>query len=287
MTSDRRREAGRRAHQGAPAPQMEILPPLREWAHANDCRLWEQTAAQHGPLIAITISSGDDWWELDDLARDVAGALQDRPPAERGLWVRHGRFTVIPREHLDGIVAALAGVGSLSRLTVRAVPDAANCTHASCRRRRGQPPLPAQAITRPSSVRPASSLVPTLSLAEVMDQHRLLNINGMGVSDARNKTMRQRHEEIATGRDELASREDRVMETAAWLADNIGPVQTPNYSSYRLKHLLERSPGGWYVTNGEFFAAALIVGYPHRNDGPDMLFGMSALDIRRLDGEAR
>lgn len=285
MTSDRRREAGRSARRAA-APQMEILPPLQAWTHANDCRLWEQTAAQHGPLIAINISSGDGWWDLDDLARDVAGALQDRSPDERGLWVGLGKYTVTRREHLDGIVAALDGVGSLSRLTVRALPDAANCTHASCRRRRGQPPLPAQDIARPSFVRPASR-APMLTLAEVMDQHPLLTMNGIGVADERNKTRRQAREEIETGRDELACREARVMRTAAWLADNIGPVRPPNYSSYRLKHLLERSPGGWYVTNGEFIAAGLIVGYPHREDGLNMLFGMRAMDIRRLDREAR
>jgi hypothetical protein len=34
-------------------------------------------------------------------------------------------------EHLTGIAAALDAAGALSRLTVRAVPDAAHCKHAS------------------------------------------------------------------------------------------------------------------------------------------------------------
>jgi hypothetical protein len=126
------------------------------------------------------------------------------------------------------------------------------------------------------------------TLAEVMEQHPLLNCFGIDAFDAWRKTAQQRREEIAAGRAELGCREDRVMEVVAWLRDNVTPIKTPMFSSYRLKHVLERSPGGWYVTNGEFIAAALIAGYPHKYvPGPNPLFGMSARDIRRLENAAR
>lgn len=189
MTSNRRRKTETRAHQAAAgvpylvarrqlteqtplaAPptaataRVDILPPLQSWTRPYSCQWWATTSEQHGPLIALTISRGDRWWELDDMAREVAGALQDRPTAERGLWIGFGRYTVTKREYLNGIVTALDSAGALSRLTVRSVPDAARCEHASCRRRRGEPPIPAQSRSRPSPSRPAPLLGPTLSLA--------------------------------------------------------------------------------------------------------------------------
>ena len=125
------------------------------------------------------------------------------------------------------------------------------------------------------------------TLAEVMEEHPLLNDFGIGAFDPGRKTAQQRREEIAAGRVELASHEDRVMEIVAWLRDNITPIKTPTLNSYGLKHVLERSPGGWYVTNGEFIAAALIAHYPYKHDAPNTLFGMSARDIKRLQQAAR
>ena len=129
------------------------------------------------------------------------------------------------------------------------------------------------------------TILPTL--AEAMEQHPLLNDFGIGAFDPWSKTPQQRREYVTAGRVELASNEDRVMEIVAWLRDNISPIKTPRYNSYGLKHVLERSPGGWYVTNGEFIAAALIAGYPHKYDAPNPLFGMSARDVRRLEKAAR
>ncbi|WP_162907959.1 hypothetical protein, partial [Allorhizocola rhizosphaerae] len=173
MTRDRRRKAEIRAHQAtsgtsysvasrqitapippippsAPPVEVEILPPLPGWSRPLSCRWWASMIEEHGPLIAVAVSRGDRWWALDDLAREAAGALQDQPTEERGLWVHvDGRFAVTRREHLEGIAAALAAAGASSRLMVRAVPDPVNCEHASCRRRRGQPPVPRPAAPAP------------------------------------------------------------------------------------------------------------------------------------------
>lgn len=167
MTRNRRRKAVIRAHQaetgtpymvacrqlGEPAPPatavideipagVEILPPLKSWTRPRDCRWWAQMAAQHGPLMALTISQGPGWWTLDDVVRDAVGASQDLRADERELWIAldFGPYVVTKRKHLTSVAVALEAAGALPRLTVRAVPDAVHCAHASCRRRRGDLP---------------------------------------------------------------------------------------------------------------------------------------------------
>ena len=267
-----------------PSAKVEILPPFPGWTKPHSCSLWEKTAAKHGPLMAINISMGPNWWELDDLARAVASALQDdRPTEERGLWLHSGRFVVTKREHLDGIVAALDKAGALSRLTVREIPDAANCTHPSCRRRRGLAPLPPQDRPAPPdrAVRPA--LRATLTLAEVMEQHPTLGSNGLAYYQ-RGKIAEQRRADLAADRASLLAGEDRVQQAVAWLIEvNIGVIKKPQFSSYGLKHIMERLTRV-YVTTGEFMAAALMLGYPYKeNEGPNMSFAMSARDVRQLE----
>jgi hypothetical protein len=197
---------------------------------------------------------------------------------------------VTKREYLDGIAAVLDAADALSRLTVRSVPDAAHCEHASCRRRRGEPPAPrAPRAVRSRSDHRASGAVlgPALSLAEVMDQHPQLNTFGLGVFAPLRKTAGQRAAELASGREELAEREAAVLEIAAWLRENIAPIKTPTFGSYTMKHVVEHAIGE-YVTNGELIAAALVAGYPARLvPGPNPLFGMSARDVHRIDTATR
>ncbi|BCY11009.1 hypothetical protein [Actinoplanes sp. L3-i22] len=269
-----------------PPAGVEILPPLASWTRPHDCRWWAETTAAHGPLMAVTISGADRWWELDDLAREVAGAIQDRPAQERGLWTNHGRYYVTKREHLAGIAAALDAAGALPRLTVRAVPDASRCEHTSCRRRRGEPPVQGTAIRRPATP-PSVVFGPMPSLTEVMEQHPLLTYFGFGVSWRRGQTAEERRAELADGRTMLARYEDSVREIADWLRDNVTPIKTPTVGSYGMKHVVENTIGR-YVSNGELIAAALIAGYPHRHiDGPNADFGMSARDVDRLRKAAR
>lgn len=212
---------------GLAAANVEVLPPLLEWTRPRSCQWWAETAERHGPLIALTISRGDQWWKLDDLAREVAGALQEQPAEQRGLWIHIGRYAVTKREHLDGIAAALEGAGALSRLTVRAAPDATHCGHASCRRRRGEPPVPHSVMSRSTTTRPRPVVASGVSLAEVMEQHPLLNSFGIGVYDPRSKTPKQRETELADGRTILTERETTVLEIAAWLRENVAPIKTP------------------------------------------------------------
>lgn len=120
------------------------------------------------------------------------------------------------------------------------------------------------------------------TLAEVMQEHPFLNDFGIGVFDSRRKTPEQRRDELAAGREVLAGREDIVLETAAWLRENVATIKTPTVDSYGMKHVMERATGV-YTTNGEFIAAALIVGYPFKyTRGPNLLLGMSARDVNRI-----
>ncbi|MEV5986338.1 hypothetical protein AB0L85_15125 [Streptomyces sp. NPDC052051] len=121
-----------------------------------------------------------------------------------------------------------------------------------------------------------------LALAGVMQQHPQLNSFGIGVFDPRRKTAEQRRDELAAGREELAARVAVMMETAAWLRESITRIETPTASSYAVKHVMERVTGR-YVTNGEFIAAALVAGYIFKYDQPNVLFGMSNWDLKRMN----
>ncbi|PWR07358.1 hypothetical protein DKT69_34905 [Micromonospora sicca] len=172
------------------SPQVELRPPLAAWRRPVYCRYWADLIARHGELIALTISDGDGWWGLDDLARGVAGALQERPAGERGAWIGiGGGYKATKREHLAGIAAALDGADALRRLTVRVLPDPAVCEHPSCRRRRGEPPIEKTGAgdppARPAAPRGVMTLGPSLSLAEVMEAHPTLGYAGFRVFDSR------------------------------------------------------------------------------------------------------
>jgi hypothetical protein len=270
------------------AERVTVQPPLTAWAVPKRCRWLADLQEQHGPLIALRISPGDGWWDLDDLAREVAGALQDRPSAERGFWLGYGRYTITKREHLSGIAAKLDAAGALPRLTVRAMPNAATCTHASCRRRRGEPPSiathpggrPESPATGPESRRDRSTAWATdLSLDDVMAREPQLCDHGFGVFVDRSKTVEQRRQQLQSERDDLRRREAIVVRVRDWLLANIAPIKTPTAGSYGMKHVVEKAIGE-YITNGELIAAAMMAGYPmSRPHGPNVDFGMSKRDV--------
>ncbi|MFF4424724.1 hypothetical protein ACFY04_28780 [Streptomyces sp. NPDC001549] len=120
------------------------------------------------------------------------------------------------------------------------------------------------------------------TLVEVMQQHPLLSRFGIGVYDPLRKTTEQRKAELAADRERLAEDEAMVMETTAWLRENITPIKTPTASSYYVKHVMERTTRT-YVANGVFIAAALIAGYPFKYEQPNVLFGMSRRDLKRMN----
>lgn len=124
------------------------------------------------------------------------------------------------------------------------------------------------------------------TLAELMRQHPLLGSFGIGLYEPRSRTPEQRRLELAADREAPADREATVLETAAWLRENITPIKTPTIGSYRMKHVVEGATG-IYITNGELIAAALIAGYTFRYTEPNVLFGMSTRDVKRIDSAGR
>lgn len=124
------------------------------------------------------------------------------------------------------------------------------------------------------------------TLAEVMEDHPLLNYFGIGVFEPHRKTPEQRRQKLAEGRQDLADHEAAVMETVAWLRENITPIKTPTIGSYRMKHVVERATGK-YIANGELIAAAFIVGYAFKYAAPNVQFGMSARDVNRINSATR
>jgi hypothetical protein len=276
-----------RRHVDAPTPaaadKLTVLPPRAEWQRANHCSLWEKLQAEHGPLIALRIHQGPRWWELDDLARAAAGALQNRPPERRGLWLSvSAGYDVTRREYLPGIAANLDRAGALDQLEVREIPDATGCSHATCRRRRGLPALPR--IERPATpsleFEPLPLRAPTVTFAEVLEQHPTLNCDGFGFGYGLSR--HEQRQQIERHRQDLISRTEIVQQVHDWLVVNIAPIKTPNTGSYGLKHIAEDLLGK-YIANGELITAALMAGYPMRhNHGPNALFAMSSRDVHRL-----
>lgn len=115
----------------------ELLPPLKAWSVWSYCKLWTETAAEHGQLMAVAISAGHYRVELDETIRTVCGAQQKLPAEQRDLWISLvDGYSVTKREHLPRVLDAMRTVNATKRLTVRAVPDGTDCTHARCRRRR-------------------------------------------------------------------------------------------------------------------------------------------------------
>lgn len=124
-----------------------------------------------------------------------------------------------------------------------------------------------------------------LDLAIVMDKKPLLNDFGIGVRD-RQKSINERMQILEQNRKNLRQSISDVTWTVSWLNDNIKPIKTinPNYSSYGLKHIAEKSSPKKYLTNGVFIASAIIAGYPYKMfyNSPNVAFGMSERSIKMV-----
>lgn len=118
-------------------------------------------------------------------------------------------------------------------------------------------------------------------LAVAMTQEPSLTWEGFGAGYFK-ATPQERRTAFIDARIELRGNADRIEQIRAWLEANITPRKTidPAAGSYSLKDLAERDLG-WYLSNGEFIAAAIIAGYPYRAEfeSPNARFGMSARSV--------
>ncbi|MGW4951554.1 hypothetical protein [Streptomyces parvulus] len=119
------------------------------------------------------------------------------------------------------------------------------------------------------------------ALTDVMEEHERLSNFGIGVFHSCRLASTERRAKLAVEREQLRRNEDLVVSTARWLRDNITPIKTLTANSYGVKHLIERATGV-YLPNGVLIASAFIVGYPFKYEQPNVQFGMSRRDLKRL-----
>ena len=83
---------------------------------------------------------------------------------------------------------------------------------------------------------------------------------------------------------QLSVRERQCVET--WVRENFVPVSRfSSVGTYQLKHVFEKAQGGFYVTNGQFAAAMLAVGFQCDDRSPGRLnyrFRVKKSSARRL-----
>lgn len=121
-------------------------------------------------------------------------------------------------------------------------------------------------------------------LAVVMHQHPRLNIIGFGFNQFE-PSLAARRRQFPQDRAELRQSAERLTPVCEWLREHVAPRQSVNSSagSYGIKHMFESEQ--FYITNGELIAAALIAGYPMREEGgdsPNARFGMSSKSLKMI-----
>ncbi|WP_331758435.1 hypothetical protein OG225_40540 (plasmid) [Nocardia sp. NBC_01377] len=264
---------------------VRILPPLKTWTRSRYCRYWAETRAEHGPLVAVTVSYGAKWFELDDIVRVIVKALPILPADERGLWIplEDSGYALTRPTYLGEIATTMQELGALPRLTIRALPDPARCDHASCgRRREHSRPQPARAPARRTVAHE-----PLRTLAEVMAEHPRLGLHGIGIGLGYqpDQTPEQHALSLTAARASLTEREPAVREIAHWLRDHLPPVSTCYVDSYYLRRVAESATGVFYY-DGQFIAAALAAGYPHRYGEERYLdIGVSGRDLKQITAD--
>jgi hypothetical protein len=117
------------------------------------------------------------------------------------------------------------------------------------------------------------------AFSQVLNDQPWLSRNGMGLSRTSGATVEEQMAAFVQYRHELRDSLATVAEVYFWLNANIRAIRTPTRGSYGLKHVAERAIGH-YVSNGELIAAALIAGYPMREQRSlNPLFGMRKIDL--------
>lgn len=118
---------------------------------------------------------------------------------------------------------------------------------------------------------------------DVMRKNPRLGILGFGVYAEKSLSKSELVEKLDLSRLQLEGAKERVIKISAWLRRNIEPTKTicKDQSSYQYKHIADKHLG--YVTNGEFIAAAIMAGYPYKeDDGLNAYFGMSKRSWERM-----
>lgn len=128
---------------------------------------------------------------------------------------------------------------------------------------------------------------PLRTLAEVMAEHPRLGLHGIGIGLGYqpDQTPEQHALSLTAARASLTEREPAVREIAHWLRDHLPPVSTCYVDSYYLRRVAESATGVFYY-DGQFIAAALAAGYPHRYGEERYLdIGVSGRDLKQITAD--
>ena len=79
------------------------------------------------------------------------------------------------------------------------------------------------------------------------------------------------------------------MISTTWIKENFIQRVTINkyHSSYEMKHIFERSPDGFYLTNGAFKGAMLAAGFTKHDEGINWCFAITERSIRESRKERK
>jgi hypothetical protein len=112
-------------------------------------------------------------------------------------------------------------------------------------------------------------------IERVLAEHPQLHTGGYGPSRERS--------DLAAWRQEMFSdaSAERILAACDWIEANLYSRKTVNtrHTSYGLKHIAEKHIG--YITNGQFIAAMLVIGYKMGNPpGYNPSFNLSSRSVR-------
>jgi len=126
-------------------------------------------------------------------------------------------------------------------------------------------------------------------LATVMQDEPELTIFGIGVHHSFKKNNYDYLLEMQKSRVQLLECVEQVHWTVEYLNSHVTKINNVNkeFTSYTVKHVLEKRHPAKYLSNGVLIAAAMVAGYPVKKikNSPNVHIGFSSKDIKRLNKE--
>ena len=119
-------------------------------------------------------------------------------------------------------------------------------------------------------------------IINILDQYPNLNYFGFGlINNGKGLTESQQKLELKKLQDELFANIEQIEHVINWL-DDVDEIRSfnENRSSYRLKHLAEKTAPNNYVANGSFIVGAILSNFRVKMDRPNAYFNMSEKSLK-------
>lgn len=120
-------------------------------------------------------------------------------------------------------------------------------------------------------------------IKKILEREETLNYGGFGLIILPEKlSVENYNNKLNELRVELLNSSEICTKVCDWLKD-IAKIKTinKNYSSYNLKHIIEKRTG--YVSNGVLICAAIFLGFKFVVEGPNAYFNMSNKSLKQLE----